>query len=155
MEITKSAPQKRSKFIQSIFMKIYFAGSIRGGREDKALYGEIIGLLSKYGLVLTEHISSKDLTETGEALPSDAIYKRDIDWLNEADVVVAETTTPSLGVGYEVAKAEIMNKKILCLFRPHNDKKLSAMIGGNPNIIKTEYATLNDLERIFHDFFKS
>jgi hypothetical protein len=38
-------------------MKIYFAGSIRGGREDAALYLEIIEYLKTFGEVLTEHIS--------------------------------------------------------------------------------------------------
>ena len=37
-------------------IKIYFAGSIRGGREDKILYSQIIENLKKYGTVLTEHI---------------------------------------------------------------------------------------------------
>ena len=35
-------------------------------------------------------------------------------WLQ---VVVAEVTRPSLGVGYELGRAVAMNKKILCLFR--------------------------------------
>ncbi len=36
--------------------KLYFAGSIRGGREDAALYRRIIQELGKYGDVLTEHV---------------------------------------------------------------------------------------------------
>jgi hypothetical protein len=47
-------------------MKIYFAGSIRGGREDKNLYLQLIHHLSQYGQVLTEHIGDVDLTEFGE-----------------------------------------------------------------------------------------
>lgn len=127
-------------------MNIYFAGSIRGGREDKELYGEIIQLLSRYGTVLTEHISDKNLTEMGESLDSRKIYKRDVDWLSKADIIVAEVSTPSLGVGYEVAKAENMNKKIVCIYRNEGTKKLSAMIDGNPNIIKKEYGDIKDLE---------
>ena len=46
-------------------MKIYFAGSIRGGRDDKELYLEIINLLGKYGKVLTEHIGDKTLSAMG------------------------------------------------------------------------------------------
>lgn len=136
-----------------VSMKIYFAGSIRGGREDKKLYGEIVKLLLKYGIVLTEHISDKNLTEIGETLDSRKIYKRDIDWLSEADVIVAEVTTPSLGVGYEIARAENMAKKILCIYRNNGIKKLSAMIDGNPNITKTEYTTTQDLKRTLDGFF--
>ena len=60
-------------------MKIYFAGSIRGGRGDKELYYEFINHLTKYGQVLTEHIGDKNLTECGESVLSDEnIYNRDI-----------------------------------------------------------------------------
>lgn len=136
-------------------MKIYFAGSIRGDRDDKKLYGEIIRLLSKYGIVLTEHISDKNLTEAGEAFRNDKIYQRDINWLGKSDIVVAEVTTPSLGVGYEIAKAENMNKKILCIYRNDEARRLSATIDGNPNITRKEYADVKDLERVFNDFFKA
>lgn len=79
-------------------MKIYFAGSIRGGRLDQENYFKIIGYLQKYGEVLTEHIGQKDLSEEGEKDISDEkIYKRDISWLKEADVVVVEASTPFLG----------------------------------------------------------
>ena len=60
-------------------MNIYFAGSIRGGRDDKELYLEVIKLLGKYGTVLTEHVGSKELTEMGEARSSEFIYNRDMD----------------------------------------------------------------------------
>lgn len=36
--------------------KIYFAGSIRGGRVDAALYQRIIQYINKTDVVLTEHI---------------------------------------------------------------------------------------------------
>ena len=51
-------------------MKIYFAGSIRGGRDDKELYSQIIKLLSDYGTVLTEHIGSNGLSVMGEDMAS-------------------------------------------------------------------------------------
>ena len=37
-------------------------------------------------------------------------------------VVVAEVTQPSLGVGYEIGRAVAMEKPILCLYRPSDDK---------------------------------
>ncbi|XP_063425753.1 5-hydroxymethyl-dUMP N-hydrolase-like [Mytilus trossulus] len=50
--------------------------------------------------------------------------------LKSSDVVIAEVTQPSLGVGYEIGRAVGMDKKILCLFRPNSGKKLSGMIAG-------------------------
>lgn len=135
-------------------MKIYFAGSIRGGREDKELYLEIINLLGKYGKVLTEHIGDKTLSAMGEDGPTDEyIYDRDMTWLNEADVVVAEVTTPSLGVGYEIGKME-GRKPILCIYLAQDGKRISAMIGGNKNVRIEKYQAIKDLEPIFAQFFK-
>lgn len=134
-------------------MKIYFAGSIRGGRQDKDLYAQIIPLLRKFGTVLTEHVADNNLSNAGESMPSEFIYNRDMDWLKQSDVIVAEVTQPSLGVGYEVASAEIMGKKVLCIYRKNGS--LSAMIDGNKNLLKKSYTTVSDLNTIFKEFFSS
>ena len=47
-------------------MKIYFAGSIRGGRQDAALYEQIIQYLKTFGEVLTEHVGDPALTSIGD-----------------------------------------------------------------------------------------
>ena len=58
--------------------------------------------------------------------------------IQEADVVIAEVTNPSLGVGYELGYAENIGKPIMCLFDGDSGAKLSAMVRGNPtNIIVT------------------
>lgn len=135
--------------------KIYFAGSIRGGRDDKDLYAEIIEKLKKYGEVLTEHLGDKTLSVMGEYVKkSDFIYNRDIEWLKTADIVVAEVTSPSLGVGYELAYAEKLNIPVVCLYRPSADKKLSAMIEGNKNFNIFEYQKVEELNDIFTKLFK-
>ena len=97
-------------------MKIYFAGSIRAGREDAAHYAYIIELLKRHGTVLTEHIGNSAIPLHGESLPASDIFSRDMAWLTDADAFVAEVTVPSLGVGYEIAAAERMQKPALCLF---------------------------------------
>lgn len=134
-------------------MNIYFAGSIRGGREDALLYADIIKVLSQYGVVATEHIGKKDLSENGEQEMLDhEIYERDMSWLAQADVVVAEVSTPSLGVGYEVARAETMELPVLCIYRLGGERRLSAMIAGNANMRIQEYRTIEDLAEIFDEF---
>ena len=52
-------------------MKIYFAGAIRGGREDAQLYEKLIAYLNEKGQVLTEHIGSTDLSWEGETSRKD------------------------------------------------------------------------------------
>ena len=88
--------------------RIYFAGSIRAGRNDAELYAKIVGILRNYGKVLTEHVGDPNLTEKGElscshsflplnfrvhmclfagdeALTDKQIHDRDVAWLTESD----------------------------------------------------------------------
>jgi hypothetical protein len=125
--------------------RIYFSASISGGRGDAPLYAAIIEALALRGRVLTEHIGSPDLSDGGEQGAGDAhIYARDIAWLREADAVIAEVSTPSLGVGYEIARAAMLGKPVVCLFRPEAGRRLSAMIRGNPAVHVLEYSRQDD-----------
>ncbi|MES2986059.1 MAG: nucleoside 2-deoxyribosyltransferase [Patescibacteria group bacterium] len=135
-------------------MKIYFAGSIRGGRDDQELYLDMITDLQNHGTVLTEHIGNKELGNLGEVQRTDKeIFERDMEWVKEADVIVAEVSTPSLGVGYELGQAEAMGKPILCLYRETEGKRLSAMVAGNEYVLIKKYKTLEDLSEIFTEYF--
>lgn len=136
-------------------MKIYFAGSIRAGRQDQQLYGRIINFLGKFGTVLTEHVGNDRITERGDPeIKEEEIFQRDMAWLKQANVVVAEITRPSLGVGYELAVAEQMQKPLLCL-KQNNGKSLSAMIAGNRSFSVTNYSQPEELPKIFSNFFAS
>ncbi|MBA3656354.1 MAG: nucleoside 2-deoxyribosyltransferase [Gemmatimonadaceae bacterium] len=132
---------------------IYFAGSISGGRGDRVLYGEIIGMLQSYGRVLTEHIADESLTDQGEGLDDRDIHDRDVEWLRAATCIVAEVTTPSLGVGYEIGRAVEWRVPVLCLFRSAAGRRLSAMIAGSPGVQIQEYRDTKDLPRILDNFF--
>ncbi len=81
---------------------------------------------------------------TGEVSQEAYIYNRDMDWLRSCDVVVAEVTQPSLGVGYEIAMAETFKKRVLCLFRPGRERSLSAMIRGNNKMNIVDYNNLEE-----------
>ncbi len=136
-------------------MKIYFAGAIRGGRDDVALYFEIIETLGQYGRVLTDHVGNPELTGAGEVSSDGEIHDRDLAWLKEAEYLVAEVTVPSLGVGYEIGKATEWGKPVLCLFRPQSGRALSAMIAGSPGVSVREYQRSEELREAFDEFFGS
>jgi nucleoside 2-deoxyribosyltransferase len=110
-------------------MKIYFAGSIRGGRQDAELYRKVITALKEKHQVLTEHVGNLSLSTT-EDKGDKAIYEQDMAWLRESDLVVAECTQVSLGVGYELAYAEAHGKEVHIFYRP-KETMLSAMLSGN------------------------
>jgi len=134
-------------------MEIYFAGSIRGGREDAELYQKLVIHIQRYAEVLTEHVGDPTLTAShGESFDPRYIHDRDLLWLNQADAVIAEVSTPSLGVGYEIAQAVRLKKKVLCLYHPKKGKKLSAMIAGCPDIQTVEYNGLKEAKRAIDSF---
>ncbi len=134
-------------------MKIYFAGSIRGGRHDIEIYKQIIQHLKGYGDVLTEHVGKDNISKDGEINLTDKyIHDRDVDWINECDIFVAEVTRPSLGVGYEIRTAVGMNKRILCIYSPKELKRVSAMIAGAPGVKIASYSKIEEAKEIIDKF---
>tara|TARA_B100000945_G_scaffold320668_1_gene331507 strand:+ start:5151 stop:5567 length:417 start_codon:yes stop_codon:yes gene_type:complete len=137
-------------------MKIYFAASVRGGRQNASIYHQIISLLQKKGLVLTEHLGEAELGYLGEnSLSDNKIFNRDIKWLTSSDCIIAEVSSPSLGVGYEIGIAEKINKPILCLYEYDRTKKISAMIRGNNYIVCKAYKNIKEVKKYINEFFSS
>ncbi len=136
-------------------MKIYFAGAIRGGREFQSFYSQIIEYLKNYGTVLTEHIGNPDIDVSGESDMDDIeIYSRDREWIIESNLIIAEVSNPSLGVGYELGLAESLGKKVLCLFYEGNPNQLSAMIAGNNSYQIETYKNFDNAKSIIDSFIK-
>ena len=125
--------------------KIYFAGSIRGGRVDADLYRRIIDYIQRTDVVLTEHVGNSNLCLTEQGRDRDArIYNQDTAWLRESDLLIGECTCPSLGVGYELAYAE--SHGIPChIFYDRTKTQLSAMLTGNPYFHIHPYATEDEI----------
>jgi len=106
--------------------------------------------------VLTAHIGNPALTDEGDFHLSDGvIYQRDMNWLRQADVVVAEVSNPSLGVGYEVAQAELMGRPLQCLYQAGLAGRVSPMITGNSNVRVCSYLSIYDAYLKLDDFFRS
>lgn len=110
--------------------KVYFAGSIRGGRVDARLYERLIKYIQQTDIVLTEHIGCSNLNLMEQGKKDQDIYVQDTTWLHESDVLIAECTCPSLGVGYELAYAEKLGKECH-IFYDKQASQLSAMLTGN------------------------
>ncbi|UCE04718.1 MAG: nucleoside 2-deoxyribosyltransferase [bacterium] len=111
-------------------MKIYFSASISGGRKYLDIYKKIVAYLKqKDHEVLTEHIIVDNIFDFENQWSPKEIFERDIQYLNECDVVIAEVSNPSLGVGYEICYALEHQRPMLCVFQP--DIFVSRMIVGN------------------------
>lgn len=111
-------------------MNIYFACSITGGREFETIYQEIVAALTIDGHEIpTSHLVRSDVQENERALTPQQVYERDVNWIKNCDALIAEVSTPSHGVGYEIGYALNIGKPVLCI---HDAKqKVSKMITGN------------------------
>lgn len=136
-------------------MKIYYASAIRGSNEvdNSSINKIIIDAMQKSGHeVLTEHIKDELIRTVGELNMTDRqIHDRDMKWVFEADVIIAEVTNPSLGVGYEIGRAIEIGKKVLCLFKS-GERRLSAMIRGSENVTVADYKTSEEAVRIINEY---
>ena len=133
---------------------IYFAGAVQGGRHDQVWYKDLIEHLQNYGEVLTSKLGDEDILHVESQMNTANIYNTLVEHLKQADVLVAEVTTPSLGVGYEIGLAESMDKDIICLFRNSSKKTLSVMISGNDNLDICWYDKLEDAKEAIDEYFK-
>ena len=128
---------------------IYFSGAISGGRGDVATYRRIIEALERDGhRVIAGAVAAEHVGAGGEGLDARDIFERDMRWLDEADVLVAEVSTPSTGVGYEIAVARYVHDiPVICLYRPAFTTRCTAMVAGDSGIQLLEYTddSLDDL----------
>jgi hypothetical protein len=111
-------------------MKIYFSCSLTGGRADEAVYTAIVDdLIARGHDVLTAHLARRGVMHREQSVEAREVYRRDVAWVREAGVLIAEVSTPSHGVGYEIALALSLRKPVLCLYR--QGAHVSKMITGN------------------------
>lgn len=111
-------------------MNIYFSCSLTGGRKDEAVYTAMVEhLLSKGHTVPTAHLAHPDVMALEQVVDAHEVYRRDIRWIHECDALIAEVSTPSHGVGYEISYAISLGKPVLCCYR--RGVRVSKMLLGN------------------------
>ena len=123
-------------------MNIYFACSITGGREFEPVFQAVVAAMLAAGHeVPTAHLATPEVREMEIIVAAAEVYERDVAWIRAADVLVAEVSTPSHGVGYEIGFALGLGKPVLACHR--RDRGISKMISGNPdtNLTLRQYDT--------------
>jgi nucleoside 2-deoxyribosyltransferase len=136
-------------------MNIYFACSITGGRDFESIYQAIISaLLSDGHEVPTAHLAEKSVKELEMRVNAGEIYERDTAWIRKCDALVAEVSTPSHGVGYEVAYALGLGKPVLCIH--YKGKPISKMLSGNsqPTISVKSYTETDEAIAVIRSFLR-
>ncbi len=134
-------------------MKIYFSCSITGGRDDENIYQIIVNSLEADGhYVPTAHLSRPDVMSLEKLVDPIDVYSRDIEWIESCQAMVAEVSTPSHGVGYEISWALSKGKPVLCLYR--HGIRVSKMITGNnnPRIFVRTYQQKEQVAPLIREF---
>ena len=138
--------------------KIYFACAITAGRDHAHVYPQIVEIIKDSGMhVLSEMFADQSVKSSQglgikQGMEPHEIWEWDLNWLREADAIIAEVTHPSLGVGYEIAKAHELNKPVLALYCPQPGRRLSSMIKGSPNVEVFEYTDVHETQPAIHKF---
>lgn len=136
-------------------MKAYFTASIVGKKFHLGKYQKIVDLLTEKDVAVTaEHIlrvEEKDIQLQSREKRL-AFHQQLEDWINTADFLVAETSFPSISVGYEISMALDRGKPVLILYSEGDPPSLFAY-HENEKIVCEKY-TAESLPTIIADFLQ-
>jgi len=117
-------------------LNIYLACTVRGDRGAVgALRGLVQSLESAGHTVLTKHLLDDDVEGAESTLTERAVYDRDIEWLEACDILIADASGSSFGVGFEVGyvlgRSDGTKQRVLLLYRGDRQNAISRLIVGN------------------------
>lgn len=131
-------------------MKIYFGFTVAGDRSAIDIARRVVQLLAEQGHeVLTRHLVDDNAWEADRAISAQDVYRRDIAWLEECELFIAEVSGSSFGLGFETGYLlGATNKRVILLYRRVAEKRVSLLISGNahPNCTLAPYATVEEVE---------
>src|ERR1700676_699917 len=114
-------------------MKIYFGFTVAGDRSGIDTARKVVHLLEELGHeVLTRHLVSDNAWEKDRSISPQDVYRRDMAWLEQCDLLIAEVSGSSFGLGFETGYLlGATNKRVILLFRREFQQKVSLLITGN------------------------
>jgi nucleoside 2-deoxyribosyltransferase len=117
-------------------MKIYLACTVRGDRGGVVAGRAICERLQRHGHeVLTTHLLADNVESAESQLTEREVFRRDLEWLTACDVLVAEASGSSYGVGFEVGyvlgRASVSGQRVVLLYDASRRDQVSRLITGN------------------------
>jgi 2'-deoxynucleoside 5'-phosphate N-hydrolase len=141
-------------------MNIYLACTVRGDRGGVVAGRAICARLEALGhAVLTTHLLADDVEAAESKLTAGDVYRRDLEWLTGCDVLVAEASGSSYGVGFEVGyvlgRAAASGQRVVLLYDAARRGKVSRLIAGNCDAACTtfEYTSIDELTAFIDQTF--
>lgn len=126
-------------------MLIYVCGSIYGGTQKIDTYKSMISELEKNGVVLNKQIADLNTIANEFFRNDEDIYNDLEEKLKKADIVFAEVSVPSLGVGYELGFADRLGKRIIAIYDENYTNKVSTMIRVNKRLRLIPYKNIEEI----------
>jgi hypothetical protein len=140
-------------------MKIYFGFTVAGNRATIETARRVVRLLEEAGHeVLTRHLVDDNAWEKDRLITPQEIFARDMKWLQQCDLFIAEVSGSSFGIGFETGYLlGSSHKKAILFFRCEIEKSISLLITGNthPNCILVPYNNENEVETFVRDGLSS
>jgi hypothetical protein len=131
-------------------MKIYFGFTVAGSRSSLQAAQRIVTILQMMGHeVLTRHLVERDAWVADRLVPPQEIFARDMKWLEECDLFVAEVSGSSFGLGFETGYLlGATTKRTILLYQRELEPAISLLITGNthPNCVLLPYSRVEELE---------
>ena len=131
-------------------MKVYFGFTVAGDRSTIDTARKIVQLLEDMGHeVLTRHLVSDNAWEVDRLISPQDVFRRDMGWLDQCDLFIAEVSGSSFGLGFEAGYLLCGTRKRVLLFYLRDlVQKVSLLITGNthPNCTLFPYATVEDVK---------
>src|SRR6516165_2858189 len=130
-------------------MKIYFGFTVAGDRSSIDAARKVVAMLQEKGHeVLPEHLVHDNAWSQDRLIPAQQVYQRDMNWLNQCDLFIAEVSGSSFGLGFEAGYLlGGTSKRVLLFYRRDLGKKVSSLITGNthPNCTLIPYAAVAEV----------
>jgi 2'-deoxynucleoside 5'-phosphate N-hydrolase len=117
-------------------MTIYLACTVRGDRGGVLAGRAICERLQLRGhRVLTTHLLADNVETAESQITETEVFRRDLEWLAACDLLVAEASGSSYGVGFEVGyvlgRAAISGQRVILLYDTARRDQVSRLITGN------------------------
>jgi hypothetical protein len=139
---------------------IYLACTVRGDRGALVAARALADALEERGhTILTRHLLDDNVEAAEGLLTERDVFERDIRWLDAADMLIAEASGSSYGVGFEVGyvlgRSDRTGQRVLLLYDAARRPFVSRLIAGNvhPSCATYPYRDAEDLLRFVETYF--
>ena len=133
-------------------MIVYFGFTVAGDRTTLDTARRIVALLEANGHeVLTRHLVRDDAAKLDRGVTPQYVFERDMNWLRQSDIFIAEVSGSSFGLGFEAGYLlGSSQRKAVLFYRREVESRISLLITGNthPNCTLAPYSEFAEIEAV-------